>query len=180
MWVFIYGDVVMRQHKIFFLYKQNILCCCIITSPYMNTHISVQWFWLGTHELPDDDQLLIETHRSAFKCFSVWHFKLLFYYIEVHLLAHYNQGKLWYFYICGSNFPKKAVTRSTIINSSSRWTLLSHFTKHTRYEFQKLLKDSRVRRDTSYRQLLLVTWTLSHRPKHRHFNVTAVAATLHT
>jgi hypothetical protein len=42
-------------------------------------------------KLPDDDHLLIETCRSAFKCFSVWHFKLMFYYIEVHLLAHYIQ-----------------------------------------------------------------------------------------
>jgi hypothetical protein len=41
--------------------------------------------------LPDDDQLLIEICRSAFKCFSEWHFKLKFYYIDVHLLAHYIQ-----------------------------------------------------------------------------------------
>jgi hypothetical protein len=40
------------------------------------------------NELPDDDQLLIETCRSAFKCFNEWHFKLMFYYIGVHLLAH--------------------------------------------------------------------------------------------
>jgi hypothetical protein len=79
-------------------YKQNMLCCRITTSSHTNTHILIQWFWLGTHELPDDDdddddddQLLIETCRSVFKCFSVWHFKLMFYYTEVHLLAHYIQ-----------------------------------------------------------------------------------------
>jgi hypothetical protein len=46
---------------------------------------------IGTHELPDDDQLLIEICRSAFTCFSECHFKLMFYYIDVHLLAHYIQ-----------------------------------------------------------------------------------------
>jgi hypothetical protein len=30
-------------------------------------------------------------NRNAFKRFSVWHFKLMCYYIEVHLLAHYIQ-----------------------------------------------------------------------------------------
>jgi hypothetical protein len=58
---------------------------------HMNTHILIKWFELGTHELPDEDQVLIETCRSAFKCFSLRHFKLMFYYIEVHLLAHYIQ-----------------------------------------------------------------------------------------
>jgi hypothetical protein len=73
-------------------YKQNMPCCRITTSPHMNTHILIQWVQLlGTHELPDDDQLLIETCRSAFKCSGEWHFKLMFYYIEVHLLAHYIQ-----------------------------------------------------------------------------------------
>jgi hypothetical protein len=41
--------------------------------------------------LPDDDQLLIETCRSVLSVFNVWHFKLMFYYIEVHLLDHYTQ-----------------------------------------------------------------------------------------
>jgi hypothetical protein len=56
-----------------------------------DTHILIQWFQLETYELPDDDQFLIETCRGAFKCFSEWHFKLMFYYTDVHLLAHYIQ-----------------------------------------------------------------------------------------
>jgi hypothetical protein len=40
--------------------------------------------------LPDDDQLMIETYRSDFKCFNVWHFKLIFYYMEVYLLDRYT------------------------------------------------------------------------------------------
>jgi hypothetical protein len=52
-------------------YKQNMLLCCrITTSPHMNTHILIQWFELETIEFPDDDQMLIETCRSAFNCFS--------------------------------------------------------------------------------------------------------------
>jgi hypothetical protein len=39
------------------------------------------WWW----------SMLIETCRSAFKCFSGWHFKLIFYYVDVHLLAHFIQ-----------------------------------------------------------------------------------------
>jgi hypothetical protein len=75
-------------------YKQNILRCRITTSTHMNTHILIQWFSLETHELPHDDQLLIETCRSAFKCFSEWNFKLMFYYVELQLLAHYIQGTM--------------------------------------------------------------------------------------
>jgi hypothetical protein len=96
MWVFICGDVVMRQHNIQCIYMvygvvRRADCCHITTSPHMNTHILILWFYLGTHELPDDDQLLIETCRNYFNCFSEWHFKWMFYYIEVYLLAHYIQ-----------------------------------------------------------------------------------------
>jgi hypothetical protein len=34
------------------------------------------------------DRLLIEMCQSTFKFFNVWHFKLMFYYIQVHLLDH--------------------------------------------------------------------------------------------
>jgi hypothetical protein len=37
-----------------------------------------------------DHHMMIETCRSAFKCFNVCHFKLMFQYIQVHLLDHYT------------------------------------------------------------------------------------------
>jgi hypothetical protein len=36
-------------------------------------------------------KIIKSTPRSAFKYFSVWYFKLMFYYIEVHMLTHYIQ-----------------------------------------------------------------------------------------
>jgi hypothetical protein len=57
-----YSDVVMRQHNIFCLYVVSGVVWpaeCRVCTPH------------HTHKLPDDDQLLIETCQSAFKCFSV-------------------------------------------------------------------------------------------------------------
>jgi hypothetical protein len=47
-------------------------------------------FQLGTNKLTDDDQLMIETCRSAFECFNVWYFKLMLYYVQVHLFDRYT------------------------------------------------------------------------------------------
>jgi hypothetical protein len=64
MGISICGDVVMRQHSIF--------CSYVVPGVVRRARLTTPC-------------------QSAFKCFGIWNFKLMFYYIEVLLLAHHIQ-----------------------------------------------------------------------------------------
>jgi hypothetical protein len=62
-WVFIFGYAAVYVHSFCML-------CCV------ERHVDSifnQWFLTRIKKLPDDDQPMIETCWSDFKCFNVWH-----------------------------------------------------------------------------------------------------------
>jgi hypothetical protein len=68
---------------------------------------------------------MIETCRSAFKCFNVWHFKLMIYYTQVHLLDHYTQWKFWIFDASSWLFYTKFVTMHSHLNIKIQYSIYS-------------------------------------------------------